>query len=426
MNNRLNNIFSETDCLTPGSLTAYAENRLSSDERHLVEKHLTDCEMCSEALEGLSSVKNKKELRKIFTGINKKIDQRVQKKAAKVFYFNFNPPTHKTAMRLAAAAILITVIGITFLFKYYMGEQKKDMMAQREVKESEISKQEKPALEENKKTVTIEEQKSKLPGNNEKNKSNVIKDAKENKSRNDITSRPKAVDKEPLKYDVDKQLNTFGGFIINETSNKNIETKEEDNVAYGGNATNNLNETPMADSISVSENFIETKTTHPATAYKNDLAKESGQAKLKKNKKSEIKDENAPVMSDISTGNIENKGGVSDQRYATAVKKYQSNDYTGSINLLESYISDNAGDYNALYYCGASYYFLNDYVNAIKYLDKVLMIKNGSYNETAQWYLALAYIGNKDKKKAEKILNEIIKANSSFKTQAEEKLLKIK
>ena len=52
--------------------------------------------------------------------------------------------------------------------------------------------------------------------------------------------------------------------------------------------------------------------------------------------------------------------------------------------------------------------------------------KDGAFYETAQWYLALSYIGNKENKKAEKILNEIVAANGSFKTQAENKLNEIK
>ena len=54
MNNLLNkSIFSETGCLSRRSLLSYRDGILSRSDMHEVEKHLVDCELCSEALEGL-------------------------------------------------------------------------------------------------------------------------------------------------------------------------------------------------------------------------------------------------------------------------------------------------------------------------------------------------------------------------------------
>ena len=139
MNDRLNNIFSETDCLSADVLMAYAEGRLNAEERYQVKKHLTDCELCSDALEGLSLLKDKTKLPKLMAGINSTIAKRVDKKEARVFRFDFR-------MRLAVAALIIIVLGFTFLFKYVFQEQKKDMVAQRMIKEPDIIKEEKEAF----------------------------------------------------------------------------------------------------------------------------------------------------------------------------------------------------------------------------------------------------------------------------------------
>ncbi|GEM_PF-2170369 len=50
----VSDIFANTPCLTLDQLTAYVEERLSAHDRHEVEKHLIDCELCSDAVEGMT------------------------------------------------------------------------------------------------------------------------------------------------------------------------------------------------------------------------------------------------------------------------------------------------------------------------------------------------------------------------------------
>jgi len=49
-----NDIFSDTDCLSMKVMELYAGEKLSDAERQTVEKHLVDCAICSDALEGLT------------------------------------------------------------------------------------------------------------------------------------------------------------------------------------------------------------------------------------------------------------------------------------------------------------------------------------------------------------------------------------
>jgi hypothetical protein len=431
MNNKLNNIFSETDCLSPEILLAYAENRLNASDRYLVEKHLTDCELCSEALEGLSQVKDRSNLSKIFAGINKEIDKRTQKKDAKVFRFDFR-------MRLAAAAILITVVGITVLFRYYLTDTKKEMLAQRTVKETEIPKEgmkSKPSLKDKEAEQTVAASEKTSDGKNKKSlmegtKMNMASDGESNMAYGsaNATSGNQA---QP-----DFQQQAYLGFYKAEEQENSKKTAEDMSLLEKNEADkgDNLNtntiikaemdaDKVMADSISAyGGNVAETKSvsqTEEITAYRNETSKDQTKSKNKANKKYTVTDERAPAVTTVT-------GAVSDQRYDDGIQKYSNSDYSGSIGLLGSYIEDYPKDYNALYYCGASYYFLNQYDNAITYFDKVLKYKEGSYYEIAQWYLALSYIAKDEKKKAEKILDDIVKSEGSFKTQAEEKLLEIK
>jgi hypothetical protein len=51
----INNIFKASACLTEAELKAYISQKLEGEELHRVECHLLDCELCSDAVEGLST-----------------------------------------------------------------------------------------------------------------------------------------------------------------------------------------------------------------------------------------------------------------------------------------------------------------------------------------------------------------------------------
>jgi|GEM_PF-2234264 len=443
MNSRLNNIFSETDCLTPEILSAYAENRLSNEDRYLVEKHLTDCELCSDAFEGISQVKDKLGLKNIFTELQQEIDKRTKKKERKVLHVNFR-------MRLAAAAILITIIGVTLVFRYYLGDQRKNMMAERTIKESELTKQEMESAKNEIKEISGGDSPSKSPDISleEQGQSDVTV-ADGEKSDKDLSDNdiPYMIPKGIVVADQQKDLKkeTFAGFYwdANTTAEKANEVNEKqkeqaDELAGNSLASDYKNfemDKSIADSVSVSGNIAETKALSQTGAYRSEVSTEEDMTKFKATKKSTTKSDNnnqatvtatatSSAQTTVTVGATGNTA-VSDQRYSAGVQKYQSSDYTGSKDLLESYIEDNPNDYNAIYYCGVSYYFLNKYADAIPYLEKVTKNKNGSYYEIARWYLALSHINLNENKKAEKILNEMVKDSSSFKVQAGEKLKEI-
>lgn len=52
MKNNINKIFNKRACLSAAELEGYVRNTLKPRERNQVERHLLDCELCSEALEG--------------------------------------------------------------------------------------------------------------------------------------------------------------------------------------------------------------------------------------------------------------------------------------------------------------------------------------------------------------------------------------
>ncbi|MCW3466887.1 anti-sigma factor family protein [Chitinophaga nivalis] len=62
MNEHFNDIFVTTGCPSQQQLLDYVQGKLTAEEQHEVEMHLADCELCSDALEGLASIRDKEKI----------------------------------------------------------------------------------------------------------------------------------------------------------------------------------------------------------------------------------------------------------------------------------------------------------------------------------------------------------------------------
>jgi hypothetical protein len=59
MNEAYNDLFTATPCPTQQELLDYVQGKLSAEKQHEIELHLSDCELCSEAVEGLNAFEKK-------------------------------------------------------------------------------------------------------------------------------------------------------------------------------------------------------------------------------------------------------------------------------------------------------------------------------------------------------------------------------
>ncbi|MET6997972.1 anti-sigma factor family protein [Chitinophaga defluvii] len=62
MSKHFNDIFVTTKCPSQQQLLDYVQGKLQPEEQHEVEMHLSDCELCSEALEGLSAIQHQEKI----------------------------------------------------------------------------------------------------------------------------------------------------------------------------------------------------------------------------------------------------------------------------------------------------------------------------------------------------------------------------
>ena len=108
---KVNNILEHTDCISEEMLLNYIADKLSPAEKHLVERHLVDCEMCADAVDGLRLLDAKK-IPSITSELNQKIQERIsEKKTGKVVFLK------SYRVQLAAAASILLIVGLVWFFR---------------------------------------------------------------------------------------------------------------------------------------------------------------------------------------------------------------------------------------------------------------------------------------------------------------------
>jgi hypothetical protein len=76
----ISEILGHTDCPSIKKLISYKKDELPRSEMHEIEKHLIDCEICSDVLEGLCRVKDLQKMDSIVNSINEKVKRRIDRK----------------------------------------------------------------------------------------------------------------------------------------------------------------------------------------------------------------------------------------------------------------------------------------------------------------------------------------------------------
>src|SRR4051812_24273827 len=84
MSENKNSIFNDGDCISEENLIAYVKGTLNPRMQHEIEKHLLDCEMCSDALDGLMLLDSPEDISEITNTINAEIDERISASQTKI------------------------------------------------------------------------------------------------------------------------------------------------------------------------------------------------------------------------------------------------------------------------------------------------------------------------------------------------------
>ncbi len=118
--NKKKNIFAGSDCLSQKVLQDYLNDKLSNEEKRIVEEHLIDCILCTDELEGLASMKDRRKLEGIVDSIQQELGVSDGRR------LRIRP-----AFQLAAAiAVIFIVTGTIFLVDYLSDNGTREMISQ--------------------------------------------------------------------------------------------------------------------------------------------------------------------------------------------------------------------------------------------------------------------------------------------------------
>lgn len=111
MKEHFSDIFVTTDCPSQQELLDYVQGKLSPAARHEVEMHLADCELCSDALEGLSAIQHKEKipgwLREMRAQLLKKLHLRFRRRRKRDSYIY---------IAIAILAVMILLLAIFWAY----------------------------------------------------------------------------------------------------------------------------------------------------------------------------------------------------------------------------------------------------------------------------------------------------------------------
>jgi anti-sigma factor RsiW len=117
MQEEYKDLFTATQCPPQQQLLDYVQGRLTPEQQHEVELHLADCEMCSEAIEGLAAFKHKEQipgmLKQMKTQVLRNLRMRKRRKD-QVAYFT----------QLAIVVIVILFILLVAFWTYHFMTKK--------------------------------------------------------------------------------------------------------------------------------------------------------------------------------------------------------------------------------------------------------------------------------------------------------------
>ncbi|MBK5283865.1 MAG: tetratricopeptide repeat protein [Bacteroidia bacterium] len=398
-------IFSETGCISHAVLWKYRMGTLSPKEKHEVELHLTDCELCSDALAGMAMMNSDKIISELQMEVG---NITAQKKVIRFYDYR---------LLLAAASIALLLVFI-YVIEPFKDSDKKEI--------AQLIKHEEKKTEETITSSVTAPDKEITLNAKEENVQEIKSNSQESTgmSRNVATKEPENVTIPAVQYNQ------------NETALKNAAVASSDEIKSSGNS---INAKSSSDEMKDEEN-------KPTVASKINAESEKNESSKIAYKKS-LHAERTPAMTSTKSHDSANttapapvENNVASEANLPAIElpfvysatlnkglSYYRNNQTvealESFNEILHYLPD---DLKATFYKGLCYFEAGNYFPSIDLLQKTIDNQDKQFYEQAKFKLALSYAGLKQTIKAKKIFQEIISEKSFYSDKAKEEMNKIK
>ncbi|MFN0189022.1 MAG: tetratricopeptide repeat protein [Bacteroidia bacterium] len=370
----MSNHHHKSPCLSSQEMLDYTQGILSTHEQHLFEKHLLECEFCSDALEGIQLMNNPNSLLTIEEELNLEIDSITAEEDDEDIEVKVLFP-----WRMAAAIALIFISTFTL----WVVIPKNNM--QELVSEKSVAY---PAPAENSSAPPQEFQEMQVA--NEQS-------APQSKSQTPtVLEREVPINDAVVESPDEKMVVTDEAF----SSLSKAKSKEESNAATG--VTDN--EVATAPQVNqTSDNMMSGTILNEKSAERK---KAEGRLTT-----STAQKQNAEAHDDSDKFN-------SDDLYKKGITEYKNKKYSAAIYYLEQ-CTDKP---EALFYSGVSYFLMDNPHLALSTLVEYIRTNESPYREASFWYLGLSHLQLNNKSAAKQSFEKVLPFKGEFEKQAIEML----
>lgn len=447
-----NHIFNKGECLTQEQLNDYINGQMSSAEKNRVEKHLIDCDMCADELEGLSLLKEHNYKKSVSEIENKLFDKYINQDNKKALFI-------KQTMFAAAGILLFLTIG--YIYKATMLDNLDEQLA--------VNVEDKGKVENEVQVETNKPEMAPELKELETEKEEEIKSLEKPllKSKTELQSNIKLAEPIPVaastvvSNEISADLNASYEMEAVTFDFEDEEEEEAEEIALFSISTDESQAAGFAIADDYTEEIDFEMEAEPAVVFEDaeldeavdkdesDLTVKTDEYKLRSEDKSVDQLEGIAVTKEKATpapaaakAKAQKKARV---RKASSAKRkkeanrstnslalkvenandlYTNGDYKKAAELFEKNVKQSPEDYSSFYYLGMSYFHLKDYTKAESNLHESLKASSPSFKDEALWHKALCLKENGKLPEYKALLTEIANSESKYKTQAKELLEK--
>ena len=347
-------------CCSLKQMQQYIAGTLSREEMLRVERHLADCTLCSDALEGLS-LADKGKVGDIVSDINRRIDSRFIARKLQ------GTSIYSRVAAVGVIAILVSV-GIYGYFNFRAGEEER----------------------------IFAENFEKYPGKFKMD--SVVQRLKDQNS-----EKPEALQNVSPPSEAVANQEKITEESISE-NNKNISSKDK------------VIRDEDADLSAPAYSYTPDKTMQPAAPMPEIVVEAESKSDIKE---TTTQSASGNKMSTQEISSIRSETNINvDTIMANAMQYYSQNKYPQAIALFDLVIDQVEDQNDALLYRGISYLEENELKKAVKDFNILIKSNNPEYLEVAKWYKSLALVKQKKNKEARQLLQEVVNMNGVYKEKA--------
>jgi anti-sigma factor RsiW len=384
------------NCLTPEKILRYLQDETSPAEMRAIDRHIEQCPLCSDALEGLMHIPTA-QLKTSFSSIQTKISHEIDKNLIEKPVMQVVHSTTKRYWLMGAAAsfALFAIVGVWF-FQPKTNENKAVAAAE-------------PTIENTISSISIDTMAS---------ANYAVSDSKDTKTED------KAIEKVASKTASPSVSKPTNGFKITETQTNTVASAPSP-TEYSlmrklpPASAPEMEKDDVADSQKIAEETSKSKESKPALAAQ--AADMETQKGFDISNNPQLRNgeaiQNAVGSPANSAPNQSNYPGAATQNAAIPEVGRERAEYPSNAAKKAKSTAKPSQNYLV---SGINFFNTKKYDLAIGDLNRLIAVeKSGENYETALWYLANAYLKKGDKTTAKKLLTRIVTEKSVFSTQAE-------